>query len=239
MEMEIWESLLSEHDRKVLSGWKRTPYRLSGLGDHPALVVIDIQKTAVGEDRPIYEQQDRYPLGCGNFAWAAIRKLQKLIPAARAAGIPVIHTCSLTRPELHLPRSDKSSGYSFLNPLSQFQPEVAPEPQDVIIEKQGPSFFFGTPAHQILHHLGVETLLIAGTSTSGCIRASILDAIQYMYRVNVIADCVFDRIELSHKANLFDLWFKYCDLITASDALAFFEKFKAKGTGSKAAPAGG
>lgn len=224
--MEIWDSLLSEHDRKVISNWPRKPYRLSGLGGNPALVVIDIQKCAVGEDRPIYEQQDKLPSACGNFAWAAIRKLQKLIPAARAAGIPVIHTCSLTRPEVHLPRSDASNDYSILNPLSQFQPEVAPQPEDVVIEKQGPSFFFGTPAHQILHHLGVETLLLAGTSTSGCIRAGALDAIQNMYRVNVIVDCVFDRIELSHKANLFDLWFKYCDLITADDALAYFKKFK-------------
>lgn len=224
--MEIWDSLLSDHDRKVLANWERKPFRLSGLGDHPALVVIDIQKCAVGGDRPVYEQQDKYPMACGSAAWAAIRKLQKLIPAAREAGIPVIHTRSLTRPEVHLPRSDKSSPYSFLNPLAQFQPEVAPQPEDVVIEKQGPSFFFGTPAHQILHHLGVETLLLAGTSTSGCVRASALDAIQNMYRTNIIADCVFDRIELSHKANLFDLWFKYCDLISSEDALAYFERYK-------------
>ncbi len=226
--MEIWDSLLSDYDRKVLSNWQRKPYRLSGLGDNPALVVIDIQKCAVGEDQPIYEQQDKYPMACGNFAWAAIRKLQKLIPAAREAGIPIIHTCSLTRPEVHLPRSNPSSVYSFLNPLSQFQEEVAPQLEDVVIEKQGPSFFFGTPAHQILHHMGIETLLLTGTSTSGCIRASAVDAIQYMFRVNVIVDCVFDRIQLSHKANLFDLWFKYCDLITADQALAYFKKPEGK-----------
>lgn len=227
--MEIWENLLSDNDKKILSKWQRRAYRLPGLGDHPALCVIDVQRGLVGEDRPIYEQLDTYPKACGDLAWAAIRNLQKLIPAAREAGIPVIYTASVTRPETHLPRAEMSSNYSSLNPLSQIQPEIAPEPQDVVIEKQGPSFFFGTPAHQILHHLGVDTLLMAGTSTSGCVRASTIDAIQYMYRVNVIVDCVFDRIELSHKANLFDIWFKYGDLITTDDALAYFDKFRAKG----------
>jgi nicotinamidase-related amidase len=231
--MNIWEELLSEHDKKVLANWERKPHRLSGLGENPALVVIDIQQCVVGEDRPVYEQQDKYPWACGNFAWAAIRKLQKLIPAAREASIPIIHTCSLTRPEVHLPRSHKSSPWSILNPLSHFQPEVAPKPEDIVIEKQGPSFFFGTPAHQILHHLKVDTLILAGTSTSGCVRAGAIDGIQYNYRVNIIVDCVFDRIELSHKANLFDLWFKYCDLMTMDEAIAFFEKFNKQHRGER------
>ena len=224
--MGIWESLLSDHDKKVLSTWQRRAYRLAGLGDHPALCVIDVQRGLVGEDRPIYEQKDSFPKACGNYAWAAIRNIQRLIPAARKAGIPVIYTASVTRPETHLPRADRSSNYSYLNPHSQIQPEIAPRPEDVVIEKQGPSFFFGTPAHQILHHLGVDTLLMTGTSTSGCVRASTIDAIQYMYKVNIIADCTFDRIELSHKASLFDLWFKYCDLLSTEEALAFFEKFR-------------
>lgn len=97
--MEIWDSLLSDHDKRVLSNWQRRPYRLTGLGDRPALCVIDIQRAFVGEDRPIYEQQDKYPKACGNFAWAAIRNIKKLIPAAREAGIPVIYTASVTRPE--------------------------------------------------------------------------------------------------------------------------------------------
>jgi nicotinamidase-related amidase len=176
----------------------------------------------VGEDRPIHEQYDKYPKACGTSAWAAIRNLQKLIPLARQVGIPVIYTASITRPETHLPRADKDSTFSSLNPSSQIQPEIAPTQDDVVIEKQGPSFFFGTPAHQILHHLEIDTLLMTGTSTSGCVRASTIDAIQYMYKVNIIADCVFDRIELSHKASMFDIWFKYCDLISTDDALAYF-----------------
>ena len=88
---QIWKDMLTEHDKKCLANTSSFQPR-RGLGTKPAIIVIDMQKAVIGEDRPIYEQQDRYPYACGNFAWAAIRHIQKLLPYARAHNIPILYS---------------------------------------------------------------------------------------------------------------------------------------------------
>ena len=208
---------MTEHDRKVVA--LRPPRALDGFGERPALLVIDMNRGAVGEDRPIYEQLDRYPGACGNFAWAAIRHMQKVIPLAREAGIPVIYSKHIFRAIHDLPRAkDPTFGYSELSPLSEIQPEVAMQPGDLLIEKQRASVFFQTGLIYVLLNKKVDSLLLIGNSTSGCVRATVVDALGYEFKVSVIEECVFDRIELSHNASLFDLQFKYCDVIPVEQA---------------------
>lgn len=197
----------------------RPPRPLIGFGERSALLVVDMNRGAVGEDRPIAEQLDRYPGACGNFAWDAIRHMQRLIPAARGAGIPVIYSRHIFRVTHDLPRAkDPSYSYSELSPLSELQPEVAPQPGDLLIEKQRASLFFQTGLIYMLLNKKVDTLLITGNTTSGCIRATAIDGLGYEFKVAVIEECVFDRIEMSHKASLFDLQFKYCDVISVDRA---------------------
>ena len=93
---QIWKDMLTEHDKKCLANQSSFQPR-RGLGSKPALIVIDMQKAVIGDDMPIYEQQDRYPYACGNFAWAAIRHIEKLIPYCREHGIPVAHACDPRR----------------------------------------------------------------------------------------------------------------------------------------------
>lgn len=234
--MAIWDAYLSENDRKALSLQPGAPTLAAskpraqqGFGERAALLVIDMQNVSCGEDRPIHEQLDRYPSACGTAAWAAVRHMQKLLPAARAAGIPLIYTKQLFRPHTGLPQAQPSSAYSSLNPLSEIVPELAMQEGDLLIEKQTPSAFFGTTLITSLLNPKIDTLILVGNSTSGCVRATAIDAKRgYQMRVSVIEECVFDRIEFSHAASLFDLQFKYCDVIDLPTVYRYFDSLQGK-----------
>jgi len=215
----LWDDLLSENDRKCLANRPSIRQRRE-LGVNPVLVVIDMQSGVIGEDRPAYEQNDRLPMACGSAAWTAIRHLQEMIPAARQAGIPVFYSRHVYRPESGLTVAPDSS-FRAEDPGSELTGELPREPGDLYIEKNRPSIFFQTPTVYMLMSRGIDTLLVTGNTTSGCIRASAIDGIGYGFKVAVIGDCVFDRIELSHKASLFDLSYKYCDVIGLNDAYQY------------------
>lgn len=216
--MAAWDAMLTEDDRKILA--KRPARKPNGLGVRPALLVIDMQVTACGYDKPIWEQLDEYSGACGPHAWNAIRVQQRLLPAARAAGVPVIYSKHIFHPLSGLPAAAASNNFSALNPKSEVPPEVAMQPGDLLVEKQRPSCFAFTNLPLMLAHLGVDSLLVCGNSTSGCVRATCVDAPGFGIKVQVIEEATFDRIELSHAAALFDLQFKYCDVISADAAMA-------------------
>lgn len=225
--MPVWDDVLSEHDRKHLAA--RGPRQRRGLGERPALLVIDMNCGSVGENRPIYEQLDKYPLACGLYAWAAIPHMQEVIRAARGAGIPVVYTHMILKAIHDLPRAkDPKYMYSELSPQSEFQPEVAPQPGDLVIETQQHSAFSQTPLLAVLLNKKVDTLIVMGTSTSVCVRATIVDATSYhCFKVAVVEECVFDRFELSHKAALFDLQRAYCDVVSLKEVMEYIEHLKA------------
>lgn len=216
--MPVWTDFLTPDDRKVVEG--RPKRALNGLGKKPALLLIDMQVTACGYDKPIYEQLEEYPGACGPHAWSAIRVQQKLLAAARAAGMPVIYSKHLFRPETLLPQSAASNKFSSLNAASEIPKEIAMMPGEILIEKQRASCFSFTNFPLILNNLGIDSLLVGGNSTSGCVRATCIDAPAYGIKIQVIEEATFDRIEMSHAASLFDLQFKYCDVISAETALA-------------------
>ncbi len=95
---------------------------------------------------------------------------------------------------------------------------------DLVVDKSYASAFYGTPMVSYLNGLGVDSILMTGGVTSGCVRATIIDAISRNYNVAVIEDCVFDRIEISHKVSLLDMWMKYCDVISLKEALEYLTK---------------
>jgi nicotinamidase-related amidase len=219
--MAVWDAFLTEDDKKVVAA--RRKRALNGLGRKPALLVIDMQMTACGYDKPIYEQLEAYSGACGPHAWRAIPVQQRLLAAARAAGVPVIYSKHVFRPESGLPACDPANNFSIANTKSEIPAEVAMAPGDFLVEKQTPSCFVFTNLPLILNHLGVDSLLVCGNSTSGCVRATCVDGVAHGYKMQVIEEAVFDRIELSHAAALFDLQFKYCDVISAREALAVLE----------------
>ncbi len=218
-----WNPLLTPRDQEFLA--QRDPKR-RGFGTRPALLVIDMQYTACGDrDEPILEMVKRWPGGCGHEAWEGIRNQQLLIPACREAGVPIIYT-------RYIPQLIQFDGFAKKRsgPAQQPDPaelrwqimqEIAPAPDDIVLDKSFASVLFGTPLISWLIAMGIDTTIIVGNSTGGCVRASAIDLTTHNYNVVVVEDCVFDRVELSHGAALLDMWMKYCDVIFMDEVLEY------------------
>lgn len=210
-----WEPLLTERDQQFLADRGN---QLRGFGERPVLIVIDMQYMACGDKRePFFDMIKRWPGGCGPEAWDAIDKQQELIAEARAAGIPVIYS-------RYIPQLIQFDGFAKKNPSPAEQPdpteqrwqivdEIKPEADDIVLDKSYASVMFGTPLVSWLIAMGVDTTIIIGNSTGGCVRASAIDLTTHNYNVIVVEDCVFDRVEVSHGAALLDMWMKYCDVL--------------------------
>jgi len=222
--MPVWNDVVSDLDRQVIArgGYGKT----RGLGRAPALILIDCQYNHVGADKPILEQLAEYPAGGGAAAWAAVRQLVRVREAARAARAPVIYTRYC-----YSPRGARYDGFAlkrgnvdrFIDgaPGTRIVAELTPTDDELVIDKTTASAMFGTPLAQYLVRLGVDSLVIGGVSTSGCVRATCIDAISYGFNVAVLEDGVADRLEISHKASLLDIWMKYADVLTCGQAIDY------------------
>jgi nicotinamidase-related amidase len=105
--------------------------------------------------------------------------------------------------------------------------EVAPLPGEVVLRKSSPSAFWGTPLAGHLTYLGVDTIITCGESTSGCVRASVVDGCTHRYRMIVVEEGVFDRHEATHAINLFDMHQKYADVLSLDEVLAYLASWRA------------
>lgn len=184
-----------------------------GLGRSPAVLVIDLTEGFTRPESPI-----------GVDMSSAVENTARLLEAARGNGYPVVYTVNGYRSDLQdagvWPEKFPSLRHLTLGERwTRIDDRVAPRDQDVVLEKQYPSAFFGTPLPAILTSKGVDSLIITGTTTSGCIRASVVDGVQYGYRVTVAEDCVSDRDEAPHRANLFDIGSKYGDVVPLEELL--------------------
>lgn len=211
--------------------------RPTGLGERPAVLVIDVQYRTVGDEPlPLLESIARwYRTSCGEAGWAAVAGIERLLAAARAQGVPVIYPYVAPKAKIDGGRTGEKipsllevpdRGYEFVA-------ETAPHPGDLLIPKRHPSAFFGTALTSYLIDMRVDSLIVTGCTTSGCVRASAMDAFAYNFRVAVVEDCVYDRSELAHAVNLFDIQAKYGDVIPLGAALAYLD-----GLGRAPAPAG-
>jgi len=226
----VWEDALTEVDRIVIEkggyGQKR------GFGENPALVIIDPQYNYVGADKPIEDQLEEWPSGGGEGAWRAIERIKELKDLATTRNIPIIYTRNVQKKSTSfdsfaVKAKRDNTKYIDGNPATQIVEELTPNEHDLVVDKSYASTFFGTPFISYLIKMGVDTLILVGGSTSGCVRATAVDAVTHNFNVAVVEDCTYDRIQLSHKAGLLDLWMKYCDVIKASEVSEYFssEKF--------------
>lgn len=159
---------------------------------------------------------DPAQLGGGNIA-QAIEASVPLLAAARAQGWPIAHSRIVYAQDAsdHNVFSEKIPGMRVLHEqadASQFVPQLAPMAGELVVRKTAPSAFFGTALAPWLTARGVRTLLVAGCTTSGCVRASVVDAMSWGFRPIVVEDCVGDRAIGPHDANLFDMRSKYADV---------------------------
>jgi len=222
----IWDKFLTDQDKAVMraAGYGAR----GGYGQRPALLVIDVTYGFTGDrPEPILDSIKRWSSSCGAASWDAIPVIQRLIAAFRAKRLPVIYTAHGYRPDNwdaggwqwkntrmdEEGGSNQPEGYDFNGIVA----ELAPAPQDILIVKQKPSAFYGTNLAAYLNLLGADSVVVVGTTTSGCVRATVLDAFSNNIRSTVIEDGCFDRCEASHAINLFDMDAKYADVVSASD----------------------
>jgi maleamate amidohydrolase len=168
-----------------------------------------------GGSKPVEELIDVYPSTCGENAWNAIPPTERLFKAARAAGIPIIYSTTENRTEANIAHAYATNRQKVqVSPdVWEIKEEFAPQEGDLVVYKQRASAFAGTPLVSQLNRLGVDSLIVCGESTSGCVRASVVDGYSNGIHVTLAEECCFDRHMLSHKVNLFDLHHKYADVM--------------------------
>jgi maleamate amidohydrolase len=214
-----WKDVIPESDLKLYRRWRRETF----VGANPALLAIDLYDLVYrGGPLPPADINDRYPNTCGIFAHQAIAPTKKLLAAARRAGIPIFFCTQETRPNNRPPgaASTRRSGEPLPADCYAIYHEFAVEPQDIVICKQRASIFQGTPLCSHLALIGAGSLIVCGESTSGCVRASVVDGYSSGYHVTVVEECTYDRAELTHKVNLFDMHHKYADVMHVDEVLA-------------------
>lgn len=233
MTERIWDKYLSEEDSAVFaaSGFGS----LAEWGKRPALLVIDVNYAFCDErPTPILESIKKWRTSCGEYAWEAMPVLEKLIDTCRGKGIPVIYTTGTQRPDKWdagswaWKSSRRNEEAAFSAPLTtsdgldgnEIVAEIAPGPRDIVIHKQKPSGFAGTPLTSYLQLLGCDSVIVTGTTTSGCVRATVLDAFSLNYRVTVVEDGCFDRAQANHAINLCDMHAKYANVLPSEEVLS-------------------
>lgn len=189
-----------------------------GFGRRPALLIVDFIRAYTTTGSPLYA-----PAVADAVGHTAV-----LLESARRRGALVVFTRVTYDPQ-------GIAGGRFVDkvpvlrrlvagePLAEIVPELAPGPGEVVLEKQYASAFFGTPLASLLNARGIDTVILTGCSTSGCVRATAVDGMQHGFRVIVPRACVADRHAAPHEANLFDIDAKYGDVVEAREVLAYLE----------------
>jgi maleamate amidohydrolase len=222
-EDHCWKDVISREDLEIYSCYQRKTF----VGPEPALLAIDLYEAVYrGGAHPPHQLAKTHPVACGHYAYDAIEPTKRLFAAARAVGLPIFYSTGDTRAasKPRLVSATKRNRPAFDPTDYDIRPEFKPQPGDVVVTKQRASAFYGTPLVAHLTQLGIKTLIVCGESTSGCVRASVGDAYSNGFHVVLVEECCFDRSELSHKVNLFDMHHKYADVMHLDDVIAHLEK---------------
>lgn len=190
-----------------------------GFGDRPCLTVIDFQYGFTDPECPLGSDHQDEP----------IRVSQRVLEAARHAGIPIIYTRVAYTPSLvdagrFIEKVPSLSLFVEGSRWVEIDDRVKPEDGDYILTKRHSSAFIGTEFQQVLQAKGVDTVVSVGCSTSGCVRQTAVDANAYGFRSIVVSDAVGDRSWEQHRANLIDLDGKYADVMTSNEVIAEFKR---------------
>lgn len=189
-----------------------------GWGRKVGIVVVDMTRAFT---------EDRFALGSAKMGQVALRGIQRLLEIARPIGVPIVFTKMVpfkNRTEAGrwfdscpgiFGRDDDPVAHA----SAEIPPEIAPRPDEAVITKGKPSAFFGTPLHSMLTYHNVDTLIVTGMVTSGCVRATVDDAFSHDYRVIIPRECVADRAEVPHRVNLFDMEMISADVVRLEEVL--------------------
>ena len=220
-EDHCWKDVVSPEELETYKPYRRDIY----VGERPALLAIDLYNFVYRGDPTKYphELAGEFPNSCGKHAWDAVEPTKKLFAACRAAGMPIIYLSGSKRKD-RVRSTNRQGGYDVAEEMLDIHPEFAVQEGDILIRKERASAFHSTPLVAHLTRLGVSSLIVCGESTSGCVRASVVDAYSYGYHTTVAEECVFDRSPLTHKMNLFDMHHKYADVRVLEDIVQHLEQ---------------
>lgn len=227
----VWDPFLTANDKASLV---ERPHQVWGYGNRPALVLIDLYRWVFGDRRPasVVAAMKEWPSTCGPQAWDALPHLTRILGAARAAKLPIVHVTALDPTDSGIAgwsnRGKRQTTSYVADPVRlrhryDIIDEVAPIAGEAVIRKAAPSAFHGTLLVSHLHGLDVDGIILVGESTSGCVRASCVDGRSYRFNVTVVEECVFDRHETAHAINLFDMHQKYADVLGINEVVAHLE----------------
>ena len=214
-EDHCWCDIVTPEILKTYQDYVRETY----VGRKPALLAIDLYNLVYkGGPKPPHELADEFPNSCGVHAHEAIEPTKALFAACRAAELPIYYvTGRFTKNRV---RSTRRSGKAQTPHDYEIHEAFTPQEDDVVFRKERASAFFGTPLIAHLTQKGIDSLIVCGESTSGCVRASVLEAYSYGFHISIVEECVFDRSDLSHKVNLFDMHHKYADVMKLEEVEA-------------------
>jgi maleamate amidohydrolase len=223
-----WDEMLTPEDRAVIERGRWA--QRAGFGKRPALILIDCQYYMTGI-RGAPDNAEKYPLACGETAFAATDQMARLLAAARASGIPVFFTRYVVDPvndDVGMFHRKIGAGVGRGENLyfagthgAEIVDELKPLPTEIVIEKKKYSAFFGTPLLALLIDRRVDTLILVGGSTSNCIRVTAVDSMQYNFFTIVPQEAVYDRLPAAHKLNLVDINRSYGDVVPVDEVLSY------------------
>ncbi|WP_029057677.1 isochorismatase family protein [Stappia stellulata] len=224
MSERIWDKFLTDKDKEIfqLAGYGKR----GGFGTRPALFIIDVQYNFCG-DEPGEDQREgvkKYRTHCGEAGWKTVPHIERLLKIAREKNLPVFYTQSERRADMidsgvQVGKSHRGTEKTSQegSHATQTVAPLAPQPQDILIGKRKPSAFFGTMFMSHLNFLDVDTLILCGCTSSGCLRATAVDGYSFNFKVVIPEETAFDRFESSHAMSLFDLNCKYADVIPTDE----------------------
>lgn len=207
-------------EEDLLANYKKAYDNRVGFGSRPALLLIDFCQAYFEPGNALYSEVDN-----------AIASALRVRAAARAAGVPVVLTNVVYHPtgfdggrfyEKAMPLKNFVKG----SPMGAWGPGLEPFDDELVVSKQYPSAFFGTSLASTLTAAGIDSVILTGLTTSGCVRASCVDAMSHGFRTAVVSDACGDRHEGPHNANLFDMNAKYADVVSEAETIAFLETLK-------------
>jgi len=216
--MREWMNLIPESERRL--------YEKAGFmgdltpGRRSALIVVDVTMGFCGsEGLSLDEAVAQYSTACGPASWVAVPKIAKLIKTFHDADLPIVYSLSDLASVPFTGKATKGKRTGAPAPgFNDFPAAIAPREQDWVLAKTKASAFFQTPLPAYLIKSGVDTLVVCGVSTSGCVRASVVDGFSHGFKTFVVDECCFDRSEFAHAANLFDMNAKYASIISLEEA---------------------
>ena len=224
--MKEWMKLIPEADvQTYLRGGLLADIK---FGKRPGLIVVDCIYGFTGsEGLTLEEAIAEFSTACGPVSWETMPRIASLIGLFRECNLPIIFTNSAAKDVAYTGRTTKRKPRARDEvKYNEFPPAIAPQSDEWVLGKTKASAFFQTPLSAYLIKQGIDTVVVCGVSTSGCVRASAVDAHSNGFTTFVVDDCCFDRSHFAHCANLFDLQAKYAAVVSLDELVALLKPMR-------------